>query len=147
MAKRARRVLLIDDDPALTRLLNNVLRQDGLQVAVGNEPGDSLALVAREKPDLVILDICMPRLDGWEICRQIREQGWRMPILVLTVLSDDRDIERTYECGASAHMSKPFSIKDLLACVRALLAEPTGRQVPGACGSSLEGNRQYGSSD
>lgn len=147
MTKRTRKVLLIDDDPALTRLLSSVFRQEGLQVAVGNEPGDSLTLVAREKPDLVVLDICMPRLDGWEICRQIREQGWRMPILVLTVLSDTRDVERTYQCGASAHMSKPFSINDLLSCVRALLAKPAGRQVRGACGSSFEGNRQYGSSD
>jgi len=124
-------------------LLSSVLRQEGLEVVVGNDPGVSMDLVAHERPDLVILDICMPRLDGWEICRQIRQEGWRMPILVLTVLSDARDVERTYQCGASAHMAKPFSIKDLQACVRSLLAQSARRKVQarGSSGSPAVGDR------
>ena len=122
-AKRARKVLLIDDNPDITRLLRNVLGPEGLQVVVSNDASASVALVAREKPDLVILDICMPGLDGWEVCRRIRQEGWRMPILVLTVLGNAQDVERTYQCGASAHMTKPFSIKELLERVHGLLAQ------------------------
>lgn len=151
MSRRTRKVLLIDDNPAITRLLSHMLRQEGLRVVESNDADTAVARVAQEKPDLVILDICMPRLDGWAVCRQIRQEGWRMPILVLTVLSEPQDVERTYQCGASAHMAKPFSTKELLQCVHALLAQAGERRkasgkVDVSGRFSADGNVRPGSS-
>jgi|YelNatPaOPRAMG01_1025707.scaffolds.fasta_scaffold179533_2 DNA-binding response OmpR family regulator len=114
------KILIIDDNPAITRLLGSVLTQAGYGVVSTNDPLDGLNLVAREQPDLVVMDLCMPGVDGWELCRRIRS-GHRMPILVLTVLGEAADIERTFLAGADAYMSKPFSIDGFLERVRALL--------------------------
>ncbi|MGC8873857.1 MAG: response regulator transcription factor [Chloroflexia bacterium] len=116
----AQKILIIDDNPAITRLLNSVLTQAGYGVVSTNDPLDGLNLVGREQPDLVVVDLCMPGVDGWELCRRIRA-GHRMPILVLTVLGEPADIERTFLAGADAYMSKPFSIEGFLERVRALL--------------------------
>lgn len=116
----AEKILIIDDNPAITRLLTSVLTQAGYGVASTNDPLEGLNLVAHEQPDLVVVDLCMPGVDGWELCRRIRA-GHRMPILVLTVLGEPGDIERTFLAGADAYMSKPFSIDAFLERVRALL--------------------------
>lgn len=116
------KVLIVDDSPETTRLLRTILLPEKFRVAICNEARQALKAMAQERPDLVILDICMPGIDGWELCRQIREKGYTMPILVLTVLGEAQDVERTYRCGASAHMSKPFAVGDLLDRVRSLMA-------------------------
>lgn len=113
-------ILIIDDNVQITQLLRGILRQEGYRVIVSNEPKLCQELVERECPDLVILDICMPEMDGWEVCEQIRTLS-RVPILVLTVLSENRYIDRTMEAGANAHMSKPFKIGEFLEKVRSLL--------------------------
>jgi len=116
----AQTIVVIDDNVQITQLLRGILRQEGYRVIVGNEPTLCRELVERENPDLVIVDICMPGMDGWEVCQQIRALS-RVPILVLTVLAEKRYIERTMEAGANAHMSKPFLIGEFLDKVRSLL--------------------------
>jgi CheY-like chemotaxis protein len=113
-------ILVIDNNVQITRLLRGILRQEGYRVVISNEPGLCEELLEREDPDLVIVDICMPEMDGWEVCQKIR--GKRdVPILVLTVLAEKHYVERTMAAGANAHMSKPFTIGTLLEQVRSLL--------------------------
>jgi DNA-binding response OmpR family regulator len=119
-AQALQTVLVIDDSIQITQLLRGILGQAGYRVVIGNEPALCQELVEREKPDLVIVDLCMPGLDGWEVCRQIRTLS-RVPILVLTVLAEKRYAERTLEAGANAHMTKPFLIGEFLEKVRSLL--------------------------
>ncbi len=119
---RSEKILVIDDSPEITRLLQNVLLQAGYQVVVHNEPEVALSLLEREQPDLVLLDICMPHLDGWEVCRRIREVS-SVPILMLTVLSETPNVERSLRAGANAYMTKPFSISTLLEYVHSLLRQ------------------------
>ena len=114
------KILVIDDSPEITRLIASVLGAEGYDVVVSNYPADGQALVRQESPDLVVLDVCMPEIDGWELCRRIREEHG-MPILVLTVLSEVGDIERTFQAGADAYMAKPFSIPEFLERVARLL--------------------------
>ncbi|MGB9723181.1 MAG: response regulator transcription factor [Chloroflexia bacterium] len=123
------KVLVIDDSPEITRLLRNILSREGYQVSVSNDPEAALLLLEQERPHLVILDICMPHLDGWEVCRRIREVS-SVPILMLTVLSESPNVERSLRAGADAYMTKPFSISALLERVHSLLgrypARPSG---------------------
>jgi DNA-binding response OmpR family regulator len=116
-----KKIVIIDDSFAITRLLRNVLTQEGYAVHTSNDPKVGQDLVDEEQPDLVVLDICMPGVDGWEVCRRIREEH-TMPILVLTVLEQPQDIERTFQAGADAYMTKPFSITGFLERVAELIA-------------------------
>lgn len=127
-AERREKILVIDDSPEITRLLRNVLLQAGYQVVVHNDPEAALSLVEKEHPDLVLLDICMPRLDGWEVCRHIREVS-SVPILMLTVLSESPNVERSLQAGADAYMTKPFSLRVLLERVRNLLDKEPSRGI------------------
>ena len=115
-------ILVVDDSVEITRMLQSILRQQGYRVVVSSEPARCAALAQSESPDLVILDACMPTMDGWEVCRAIRDVS-AVPILVLTVLAEKQYVERTYAVGADAHMCKPFSIAVLLDKVRDLLRQ------------------------
>jgi DNA-binding response OmpR family regulator len=126
MGKSVQTIVIIEDNAQITQLLQGILRQEGYRVIVSNEPALCQELVERENPDLVITDICMPAMDGWEVCRLIREKS-SVSILVLTVLAENRYIERTMEAGANAHMSKPFLINEFLAKVRSLLPKRVRR--------------------
>jgi len=137
--KREQAILIIDDNPAITRLLGSVLTQSGYRVVSSNDPLVGLELVDKEHPDLVVMDLCMPGVDGWELCRRIRKQH-RMPILVLTVLGEPADIERTFLAGADAYMSKPFSIEGFLERVRSLLRR--GIRRLDSAGSAPPGGQQ-----
>lgn len=120
MERRREKILVVDDSPAITRLLASVLTQEGYHVVTTNQPKQAEVLVRSESPDLVVLDVCMPGIDGWELCRRIRSEH-RMPILILTVLGDAADIERTFRAGADAYMTKPFVINELLERIQRLL--------------------------
>lgn len=126
MSAPVQTIVIIDDNVQITQLLRGILRQEGYRVIISHEPALCQELVAREKPDLVIVDICMPAMDGWEVCQRIREES-QVPILVLTVLAENRYVERTMAAGANAHMSKPFMINEFLAEVRSLLPKRVRR--------------------
>ncbi len=143
---RGEKILVIDDSPEITRLLQNVLLQAGYQVVTHNDPQAALFAVEEERPDLVILDICMPHLDGWEVCRRIREVS-SVPILMLTVLSESSNVERSLWAGADAYMTKPFPLSALLERVRGLLRRepPRGiRRIPPPFGPP-SGTLRFGS--
>jgi DNA-binding response OmpR family regulator len=120
MAAESIQILLIDDDPMITEPLSRALRDAGYSVEVANNGSNGLALALSTKPSLVILDIMLPDMDGWEICRQLRQRS-AVPILMLTALGDELDRVLGLEIGADDYMTKPFSTRELLARVRAML--------------------------
>jgi len=137
-ARTARTIVIIDDSAQITRLLQCILLQEGYRVALTNDPELGQELVRRERPDLVVMDVCMPGLDGWELCQRIRQE-YDIPILILTVLAEKECQERTAQCGGSAHMTKPFPIDEFLQRVRDLLpegAQPLGAPQPRQQGES-----------
>jgi two-component system KDP operon response regulator KdpE len=134
MPAPARRVLVAEDEPALLDLVSRNLRVRGFEVLEATNGLDALAVWERERPDLLILDVMMPRLDGLEVCRRVRERA-TVPIIVLTALDAEGDRVAALDLGADDYLSKPFAVEELLARVRAVLrrsgwtAQPPGPGV------------------
>jgi DNA-binding response OmpR family regulator len=126
---RARTILIADDDAALRELLRTALEAAGYRVVEAADGVEALKLAAHERPDLLILDISMPRLDGWAVLRQLESQPATagLPVIVLTaVATDERDILRGLEEGAVQYLTKPFYPDDVVAEVRIILDVFTG---------------------
>jgi two-component system phosphate regulon response regulator PhoB len=123
-------LLVIEDDPDIVELLRYNLEREGFRVLVTTDGERGLADASRHQPDLVLLDLMLPGLDGLEVCRRLRAQdGTRgIPVLVLTAKSEESDVVVGLEMGADDYLTKPFSPRELLARVRALLrrAQRTG---------------------
>ncbi len=117
------RVLVVDDDPAIVKILRGYLEQASYQVLSAHDGNTAMSLLRREKPDLLILDLMLPDRDGWEITRLIRADGelGTMPILMLTARVDDTDKIVGLELGADDYVTKPFNAREVVARVRALL--------------------------
>ena len=113
-------VLLIDDEIMITEPLARALRQAGYDVQVAHNGRDGLALAHSQQPDAVLLDVLMPLMDGWEVCRALRRDS-TVPILMLTALGDEVDRILGLELGADDYIVKPFSTRELIARLRALL--------------------------
>lgn len=122
-----RRVLIVDDEPNIVLSLEFLLRQQGYEVSVARDGEEALAAASRLRPDLVVLDVMLPGLDGFEVCRRLRERPEvaGLKILLLTARGRDVDRVRGLEEGADAYVSKPFSTRDLMKTVAELL-EGTG---------------------
>lgn len=114
------RVLLIDDDAMITGPLARALDGAGYAVHVAHDGASGLAAALAEQPDLVVLDILMPGMDGWQVCQQLRHSS-KVPILMLTALGDEVDRILGLELGADDYLTKPFSTRELLARIRAML--------------------------
>jgi two-component system, OmpR family, response regulator MtrA len=121
------RVLVVDDDPALAEMLTIVLRGEGFDTAVVNDGAKALPTVRELKPDLVLLDLMLPGMNGIDVCKAIRAE-FGLPIVMLTAKSDTVDVVLGLESGADDYVVKPFKPKELVARVRARLrrtdAEP-----------------------
>jgi len=114
------KILVVDDDLELLGLIGFALRQAGYLVIPAADGNEALATFEREQPDLVILDVNLPGLDGFEVCRRIRAEA-ATPIMMLTVRGGEEDQVRGLDGGADDYLTKPFSPRSLLARVRALL--------------------------
>jgi len=123
-------ILVIDDDPRITRMLKRALSFEGYSVETAGSGASGLQAALQQEPDLVILDILMPEMDGLEVCRRLRSLT-DTPILLLTAKDDVRDRVVGLDSGADDYVVKPFALEELLARVRALLRrhEPSGREV------------------
>jgi DNA-binding response OmpR family regulator len=121
------RILIVDDEPEIVRGLEDNLRFEGYQTFAAGDGGEALALAAREAPDLILLDIMMPGQSGWDVCRQLRARGIDVPIIMLTARGAEADRVRGLELGADDYITKPFSLRELLARVRAVLRRPGPR--------------------
>src|SRR3954447_7684477 len=119
------RVLLAEDDPAISEPLARALRREGYDVDV-REDGVAALDGAKENPDLVLLDLGLPKIDGLEVCRRIRAEGRTIPVLILTARADEVDTVVGLDAGADDYVTKPFRLAELLARVRALLRRGGG---------------------
>jgi DNA-binding response OmpR family regulator len=116
----SQKILIIEDEEGIIHLINLYLKDAGYTVVVAKDGADGLALHARTHPDLVILDIMLPAIDGFEVCRRIR--AWsKTPILMLTARGDEEDRINGLELGADDYLVKPFSPRELVSRVRAIL--------------------------
>jgi CheY-like chemotaxis protein len=115
------RILVVEDDPALLRGLADNLRGEPYDVLTATDGEAACQVIRQERPDLVLLDLTLPRLDGLEVCRRVRGEGIRTPIVMLTSRSEEADRIRGLELGADDYVSKPFSLLELFARIRGLL--------------------------
>ncbi len=115
------RVLVVDDEPAVRRALERALRLDNYEVTLAADGEEALDLLASTPADAVILDVAMPRLDGIEVCRRMRQAGDRTPILMLTARDAIDDRVKGLDVGADDYLVKPFALRELQARLRALL--------------------------
>ena len=123
----AQKILVIEDEEGIIHLLNLYLRDAGYTVVAARDGADGLEMHARERPDLVILDIMLPALDGFEVCRRIRLWS-NTPILMLTARGDEDDRIQGLELGADDYLVKPFSPRELVSRVRAILRRMNGQE-------------------
>src|SRR5579862_9526884 len=114
------RVLVVDDEPQITRVLRTVLTSQGYQVRTAGEGESALADFTEWRPELVITDLYMPHMDGFELCRRIRAVS-SVPIIVLSVKGEERTKVEALDSGADDYVTKPFGIEELMARVRAAL--------------------------
>jgi two-component system response regulator MprA len=114
-------VLVVDDDPPISRMLERTLVAEGYGVEVAADGGAALAAVERSVPDLLVLDVAMPGLDGLAVCRRLRRAGLALPILLLTARDAVPDRVAGLDAGADDYLVKPFASEELLARARALL--------------------------
>jgi DNA-binding response OmpR family regulator len=114
------RILVVEDEPALVETLEYTLARQGYDVSVAMDGIAALETARREQPDLIVLDVMLPRMDGYEVCRVLRQE-MSVPILMLTARTDEVDKIVGLEVGADDYMTKPFSMRELTARVKALL--------------------------
>lgn len=114
-------VLIIEDDPAMLRGLKDNFEFEGYRVQTATDGEAGLDAAMKARPDLLVLDLMLPKVNGYEICRHLREEGLEMPILMLTAKGQESDIVLGLKLGADDYMTKPFSIRELLARAEALL--------------------------
>jgi two-component system response regulator MprA len=114
------RVLVVDDDLSLRRMLERTLRAEGYDVTVAADGGGALVEVERTAPDLIVLDVAMPGVDGLAVCRRLRSRGLATPILMLTARDAVEDRVTGLESGADDYLVKPFAVAELIARLRAL---------------------------
>ncbi|MCL9762916.1 response regulator transcription factor [Frankia sp. AiPa1] len=135
------RVLVVDDDAAVRESLERSLRFEGYEVSAAVDGLDALDTVGRDRPDIVILDVMMPRMDGLETCRQLRARGDDVPVLMLTARDGLADRVSGLDVGADDYLVKPFALEELFARLRALirraaLAARAAGVAPGGAGSA-----------
>ncbi|MVO99003.1 response regulator transcription factor [Paenibacillus lutrae] len=114
-------ILVIDDDEKITSMLRRSLAFEGYTIVTANNGNEGLKRMLEQEPGLVVLDIMMPVMDGWEVCRRIRESGSLVPILMLTAKDEVTDRVKGLDLGADDYLIKPFALEELLARVRVLL--------------------------
>ncbi|MEY4008158.1 MAG: hypothetical protein RLZZ467_1225 [Gemmatimonadota bacterium] len=123
------RILLVDDDPGIRLSIQRALEFEGHEVRTAEDGVLALEAIAAETPDLIVLDVSMPRLDGLGVCRRVRTDGIDVPILVLTARQGVSDRVAGLDAGADDYLPKPFALEELLARVRALLRRRPGPET------------------
>ena len=114
------KILVVDDDPNISELLRLYLVKEGYQVTVAHDGEEALACYEKDRPAMVLLDVMMPKLDGWETCRRIRKLG-DTPVIMLTAKGDTFDKVLGLELGADDYVVKPFDAKEVVARIKAVL--------------------------
>jgi len=131
MTARSRRILIAEDQETLRASISRNLRTRGFEVIEAANGMEALSLWDAEQPQLLILDVMMPRMDGLEVCRRVRERS-TVPIIVLTAMDAESDKVAAFDLGADDYLCKPFSVEELLARVRAVLRRADWHAQPPA---------------
>src|ERR1700691_90562 len=126
------RVLVVDDDPDVREAVETALELEGHRVTTATDGLAALKRLGQAEFDAVVLDVLMPNLDGFEVCRRLRASGNRTPVLIMTARDSEEDTIRGLDLGADDYLAKPFGLAELLARVRALLrrTRPVGEDEP-----------------
>ncbi len=127
------KLLIVDDEPAIVELLKYNLEREGYSCLVAADGQEAVNIALREQPDLIVLDIMLPKKDGYAVCRELRAAGQQMPILMLSAKGEEIDRVLGLEIGADDYLPKPFSTRELVARVKAMLRrqELAQSQTPG----------------
>jgi len=115
------RILIAEDEPDMLMGLRDNLQFEGYEVFEARDGEEAVRLVQEKRPDLMLLDVMMPRLDGLEVCKRVRQAGFTLPILMLTAKSQEPDIVRGLEAGADDYVTKPFGVRELSARIKTAL--------------------------
>lgn len=124
MDNNKKRILVIEDEATLQKALNDVLIQEGYDVLSALDGASGLELALKEKLDLILLDIILPKMDGFEVLKKLKEKGSQIPIIILTNLSDINDIQKALDLGATTYLVKAdFHLSDVLKKVKETISE------------------------
>ena len=123
------KILVVDDEQAVRESLRRSLRFNGYEVLTANDGLEAVETVRAENPELLILDLMMPNMDGLEVCRTLRSEGWDRPILVLTARDGVSDRVAGLDAGADDYLPKPFALEELLARVRSLVRRASADSI------------------
>ena len=123
------KILVIDDDAAVTDLLSLLLKSQGFDVAATNNSAEGLNLIREKQPDMVVLDLMMPEMDGWEVCKTVRTFS-QVPIIILSALNDPSMIASVLDAGADDYLTKPTPSRVLVAHITRLMNRTTGTLKP-----------------
>ena len=120
-----KRILIVDDEPNIVLTLEFLMKREGYEPAVAGDGEAALAAIAAAPPDLVLLDVMLPRLDGFEVCRRLRADArWRgLKILMLSAKGREAEMAKGLALGADAYVTKPFATRDLVLAVKRLLGD------------------------
>lgn len=116
-------ILLVDDEPDIRVLTRMMLEKAGHSVVEAVNGEEGLEMLKKHRPDLILLDVMMPGMKGWKVCEKIKanKKTMNIPVVMFTIRASEDSVKKSYECGADAHISKPFDIKELLDTVDKLL--------------------------
>jgi DNA-binding response OmpR family regulator len=134
------RILVVDDDPTVSDVVRRYLEQAGCSVRLAFDGIAGLVAVAEQRPDLVVLDLMMPGIDGLEVCRRLRDQVPDLPVVMLTALGEEADRVMGLEVGADDYVTKPFSPRELVLRIRSVLRRTTAPAVSSAPAVLTDGN-------
>lgn len=129
-----KKILIVDDEARMRKIVSDFLLREGYQICEAGDGEEALVQFAEQQPDLLILDVMMPHMDGWQVCREIRKQS-NVPIIMVTARSEEIDELTGFDLGADEYIAKPFSPRILVARVNALLRRAFG---------NAEESRSYG---
>ncbi len=137
-APRLDKIVIVDDDARIRDLLRRYLSQEGFDVLIAEDARALSRILQRESVDLIVLDLMLPGEDGLSICRRLRAEGQKVPVIMLTAKGEDVDRITGLELGADDYLAKPFNPRELLARIHAVLRRRPVHEVPGAPGHDQE---------
>ena len=124
-----KKALVIEDDKNIAELLRLYLEKDGFEVSIASDGGQGLRLAGEVEPDVILLDIMLPVIDGWQVCKEIRRNS-QVPIIMLTAKGETFDKVSGLEMGADDYVTKPFEVKELIARIHAVMRRADGAAAP-----------------
>jgi len=122
-------ILLVDDEPSITQLARMYLERDGFRIHEAVDGEAALEAITKHKPALIVLDVMLPKLDGFDVCRSLRSNGDQTPIIMLTARDEDIDKILGLELGADDYLTKPFNPRELVARVKAILRRSEAKKT------------------